>query len=256
MITAWFQDMMHGVKLKTIYVVGQPIGEDLAACAVELCEYFIPFYGSTECIMANALVTQTPSDFHQYSCGKTMPGVEVKVVGENGVTAGINILGEIYVRHPNMFKGYYNDLEKTAAVMTDDGWLKMDDIGRMDEDGVLYVEGRKSNMILSGGMNVSPTILEASMKTCAGIENVVVVPVSDPVRYRAICACVIIKTGYDVTEEQIRNFCRTIHNDKPGLFTVLPEFYMMMDKFPETNSGKTSRKELTLMAEKMFACKK
>ena len=102
-------------------------------------------------------------------------------------------------------------------------------------------------------MNISPEILVAIMKTCSGIEDVVAVPVS--VYYQVICACVIIKSESVLTETEIRKFCEPIHNDKLRLFTLLPIFFLLLDQFPETNTGKTSRKELTQIAEKKIANK-
>ncbi|WAR14334.1 CBACL-like protein [Mya arenaria] len=112
-----------------------------------------------------------------------------------------------------------------------------------------------SNMINSGGIAVMPDILETAIKGCPGIDNVVIVPVSDQVYYQAICACVILKPDARTAENDIRQFCVTHHNDKPGLFTELPKFYMFFDALPETCTGKTSRMDLQALAEKKFGYK-
>ena len=117
-------------------------------------------------------------------------------------------------------------------------------MGWMTENGDIHVEGRRSNMILSGGMNVAPEILETVLNTCTGVANAIIVPVSDPVYYQVMCACIRRGRDSSVTEETLTEFCKTVHNDKPSLFTVLPKFYMFLESFPETSTGKTSRKEL------------
>ena len=122
----------------------------------------------------------------------------------------------------------------------------------MLEDGSLIVEGRKSNMIISGGMNVAPEILEKLLNSCPGVESCVIVPVPDDVMYQVICACVKVVPGSDVDEATVRKFCEAAHSDKLGLFTVLPKYYIFMDSFPETNTGKVSRKQLADIAEKTF----
>ena len=161
---------------------------------------------------------------------------------ENAEIVPVDRRGEIYIRSDYMFTGYFNDPEKTRNVLSEDGWYKTDDIGRMTENGQFFVEGRKSNMIISGGFNVAPEILENVMKTFPGIDSVVIVPVPDDVYYQVLCACIVKKSDCEVTEEDIRKYCSEYHADKPGLFTVLPKYYMFFDTIPEKKSGKTYRK--------------
>ncbi|XP_045179876.2 3-[(3aS,4S,7aS)-7a-methyl-1,5-dioxo-octahydro-1H-inden-4-yl]propanoyl:CoA ligase-like [Mercenaria mercenaria] len=244
--------------VEAILTAGQPLTNRLAACVGKACKYLLCFYGGTEiCGVTEAKITD-PDDFVEFGCGRVLkyPGLEVKIVDENGEIVPVNHRGEIYVRSEIMFKEYFNDPEKTKAVKTPDGWYKTDDIGWMTEHGQFFVEGRKSNMIISGGFNVAPEILENVMKTFPGIDSVVIVPVPDDVYYQVLCACVIRKPGFTVTETDVQTYCREYHADKPGLFTVLPKFYMFFEKFPETRSGKTHRKELERIALERFGPKK
>ncbi|XP_045179882.2 3-[(3aS,4S,7aS)-7a-methyl-1,5-dioxo-octahydro-1H-inden-4-yl]propanoyl:CoA ligase-like [Mercenaria mercenaria] len=240
--------------VEAIVTAGQPLTNRLAACVGKACKCLLCFYGGSECgIVSEAKITD-PNDFVEFGCGKVVkyPGLEVKIVDENGEIVPVNQRGEIYVRSKITFKEYFNDPEKTIAVKTPDGWYKTDDIGRMTEHGQFFVEGRKSNMIISGGFNVAPEILENVMKTFTGIDLVVIVPVPDDIYYQVLCACVIRKPGFAVTESDVQKYCREYHTDKPGLFTVLPKFYMFFEKFPETKSGKTHRKELERLALERF----
>lgn len=172
----------------------------------------------------------------------------MKIVDEKEEIVCVREKGEIYVKIDCLFKSYYNDPEKTRACFTDDGWYRTDDAGFMTEDGLFFCIGRKSEMILSGGFNVAPAILEHVLESCDGVARAVCVPVSHEVLYQVICACVILENGSDLTEEKLRAYCDEIHNDTPRMFTVLPTFYLFMNDFPQTHTGKTSRKELSRIA--------
>ena len=228
--------------------------QSLASCVGKCCKHLICFYGATEFICLAKAFVSDPEFFTEYSCGKPIqyPGLEIKIVDDDDKVVPVNSRGEIYCRSPIMFKEYFNDPEKTKSVKSDDGWFRTDDIGRITERGELFVEGRKSNMILSGGFNVAPEILEQVMKNFSGVESIVVVPVPDEIYYQVLCACIVRKAGSDVTEDELRKICSNYHADKPGLFTVLPKFYLFFDKFPETSTGKLNRKELERIAIQKF----
>lgn len=233
---------------------GQPITIGIATALGKLAPCLSPTYAATEFIIACSAKTTDRTNFQEYSCGNILniSGLEVKIVDENSDVVPVYTRGEIYIRSPTLFKEYYNDPEKTTCAMAVGGWFKTDDIGLMTNRAEIFVYGRKSYMIISGGMNVAPESLEHAIKSFPGVAMVVIVPVSDEVNYQVVCACVIRQTGSNVTEEEMRVRCEEIHNDKPGMFTVLPRYYMFLNNFPETASGKTSRRELTKMAENCF----
>lgn len=212
-------------------------------------------YGGTEFLFIISDSIREKDKFGDFYTGKitSISGLEIQIVDENACIVPVNCKGEIYVRSPTLFKEYYNDPERTSKVMTSDGWYKTDDIGMMTPDGHFYVYGRKSSVIISGGMNVTPEIIEQSIRTCPDVAQVIVVPVPDDVYYQVLCACVLRKTGSKLTEDQLRAYCSEMHNDKPGLFTVLPKYYLFLETFPETSTGKNSRLELTTMAAKLFS---
>lgn len=165
----------------------------------------------------------------------------------------VDTRGELLVKDPGMFKGYFNDPEKTAAAFTTDGWFKTDDIGRITKTGEVFVEGRKSNVIISGGLKVIPELLEDVLLSCPGIVNALVVPVPDAVKYQVLCACVAVEKGRDVTESDVRTFCESFHTDKAELFTVLPKFYLFLDQIPLLRTGKFDRKTVESIARQKFA---
>ena len=232
---------------------GQPITKAFSRCIGKLCKTLICAYGRTEYTPSSILAVDDPENFPEYTIGHPFEGVEMKIVDENEVTLPVGKSGEIYVRTEGLFKEYYNNPELTMAARAGDEWSRTDDIGFMREDGLFYFEGRKSDMIISGGMNVSPCILEAAIQTCPGVSQAVCVPIPHPVLYQVVCACVILNNGSDIAEADLHAHCKKIHNDKRGIFTVLPKYYLFMESFPETYTGKVSRKKLSKIANDLLS---
>ena len=235
--------------MHTIYTGAQPIAKHVAVCIDKgIAKTLSVSYVSSETNTNTYNQVNRSKDFTEYACGVPFPGVEVKIIGDDGDIVSPYTRGEIYIRSGGMFKGYFNDPEKTNAAMLKDGWYKTDDLGFLTDEGLLYVEGRKSDMILSGGLNVAPAILENVLKNCLGVLNAMVVPIPHATLYQVICACFIAKPGSDVDEEELREYCEGVYSDKPRLFTVLPKYYLKFKSFPEISTGKPARKVLTAMA--------
>ena len=223
-----------------------------ARCVEKLCKTFSVIYGSSEFLIATQIQVHRADDYQEFAMGYALPSVNLKIVNDNGEIVPTGETGELYVQVDSMFKCYYNDPEKTKACFNDDGWYRTDDICYVKNDGLFFCVGRKSEMILSGGFNVAPAILEQTIQRCQGIARAVCVPVQHNILYQVVCACVILEDGSALTEEGLRAYCDGIHNDKPGLFTVLPAYYMFMKEFPLTSTGKTSRRQLTRIASEKF----
>lgn len=241
----------------TLRTGGAPISRRSASCVGKLCRKLLCVYAATEMCWACGIETSDPQDFKEFSVGRPFPGVEVKVLKENGERAPVNERGEIYIKSEGLFKEYLNDPEKTKAALSDDGWYRTDDVGYLSEDGLLYCEGRKSDVIITGeySMNVYPSILESLLQSYPGVARVICVPVPHDYMYQVICACVMLEDGWDVTEDQIRKYCEEIHNDKPRSFTVVPTYYLFLKQFPQTSTGKVSREAVTKLAVLTFLAK-
>ena len=225
---------------------GQPVSKKFAECIGKLSYMFLCSYGSTEMLFCSSLAFNDPSQFQDHCIGYPKRNVEMKIVNETGGAVPANTRGEIYVRSPWLFKGYYNDIEKTRACLTVDGWYKTDDIGYVTEDGLFFCIGRKSEMIISGARNVDPAVLESLLSKFPGVARVVCVPVPDKRMYQVICACIVVNEGSAVTEQMLRDYCEQIHIDKSGESAVFPTYYLFMDDktIPETHTGKVDRKQL------------
>ena len=223
---------------------GQPITKAVASCVGKLCKFLVYSYGSTEFQLASIAVVTDPDKVKESSAGKLCPRVEMKIIDDNGEIVPVKTRGEICIRSGSLFKGYYNDPEKTQASMTSDGWFLTDDMGYMTEDGELFCEGRKSDIIISGGLKVVPSLLESIIEQYSGVAQAVCIPIPDSVKFQVICACVVLENGSDVKEEQLKSYCESVHNDKTRVFTVLPTYFMFMHKLPQTHTGKTDRNKL------------
>ncbi len=133
-------------------------------------------YGLTE--TSPVLTATRPGEIKEGSSGKTIRSVEVKIAGD----------GEIWAKGPNIMKGYYNKPDATKEVLTDDGWFKTGDVGRIDEEGFLYITDRKKDIFkLSTGKYVSPQHVENTLLSSALIEQVVVLGAS-----RKFCSALIV----------------------------------------------------------------
>ncbi len=115
-------------------------------------------YGLTE--TAPVVTSATGTDAPTGSIGPVLAGIEMRLVDADGTDALVGDSGEIWVRGPNVFKGYWNDPEATAAALTPDGWLRTGDIGVVDDDGFVFLVDRVKDLIIVSGFNVYPAEVE------------------------------------------------------------------------------------------------
>lgn len=135
--------------------------------------------------------------------GLPLPGTKVRVVGENGKICGVNEIGGVEVKGPNIFKGYWRMPEKTKEEFTSDGWFKTGDMGRWGgetssgpvPDKYLCIVGRSKDLIISGGYNVYPKEIESFIDDMPGVEESAVIGVPHPDFGEAVVAVVVQKTG-------------------------------------------------------------
>jgi long-chain acyl-CoA synthetase len=138
--------------------------------------------------------------------GKALPGWEIKAVDDNGNELPTNQPGEIIVRGPIM-EGYYNNPQATNETIKD-GWLHTGDIGRIDEDGYLFLSGRKKNIIILKGQNIYPSDVEEVLCAHPKVAGAIVVGIPDRLRGEIVGAAIRLKEGEVATEQEIRQFCQ------------------------------------------------
>jgi long-chain acyl-CoA synthetase len=234
-------------SLRRINYGASPIAPDLLRRAIKTfgCG-FAQGYGLTE---AAPLLTVLMPEDHEVtdersarrlaSCGKAVPGVEVRVVDGDGrdVTAGE--VGEIIARGPNIMAGYWKRPADTEAALID-GWLYTGDLATVDEDGYIYLVDRKKDMIVTGGENVYSTEVEAAIYAHPSIKEAAVIPVPDPDWGEAVHACVTLREGKSLAPEELIEFCR----DHLAAYKVPRSVEVIEGELPKGGTGKILKKQL------------
>ena len=175
-----------------------------------------------------------PLDVRVNTVGRALPGVECKVVDpETGEDLPDNVDGEFVARGYNIMKGYYKMPAATAAAIDEDGWLHTGDLVRRDENGNFKVTGRIKDMIIRGGENIYPKEIEDFIYTHPQVKDVQVIGVPDKQYGEEIMACVILKDGEELSEEELRKFI-TDHIAKHKT----PRYIRFIDSFPMNAAGK------------------
>jgi len=163
-------------------------------------------YGLTE-TSPTATWSQGPVKPKAGSCGKAIWGCQIKIVDDAGNTQPPGKEGEVLIRGVNVMKGYYKQPEATAQVLKD-GWFYSGDIGKLDEEGYLYIVGRKKDMILRGGFNIYPREIEELLYEHPAVAEAAVVGVKHEELGEEIKAVVYLKPGSKATEEEIQAYCK------------------------------------------------
>ncbi|MFA1820619.1 long-chain-fatty-acid--CoA ligase [Virgibacillus oceani] len=173
------------------------------------------------------------------SIGLPWPDTDAKIYNmESDEEAVIGEVGEIIVKGPQVMKGYWNNKEETTNVLKD-GWFFTGDLGYMDEEGYFYVVDRKKDMIIAGGFNIYPREVEEVLYEHEAIAEAVVAGIPDPYRGETVKAYVVLKDGYNITEDELNDFCR----ENLAAFKV-PRSYEFKDELPKTAVGKILRRQL------------
>ena len=170
--------------------------------------------------------------------GKPFETVDAKIVNENGEELPANGVGEILLRSPKVMKGYWKKPEATRATIRD-GWLYTGDIGKLDEEGFLYILDRKKDMINRGGEKVYSLEVENVISTYDKVLEVSVVSVPDKIMGEAVKAAVVLMPGQQSTEEEIRSHCSAHLADYK-----VPKYVEFMEALPRNPAGKVVKNDL------------
>lgn len=181
-----------------------------------------------------------PHEFRRRSVGRAITGVEQIIVDiESGNPLGPNRDGEVRMRGPNVMQGYFNRPEETAKVFDQQGYFRTGDIGRLDDEGHLYITGRLKEMLIIGGENVFPREIEEVLNAHPAIKDSGVVGKADPVRGELPVAFVELKEGQSLDERSVRAFCR----ERLAGYKV-PDEIKVLEALPRNPTGKVMRREL------------
>lgn len=195
-------------------------------------------FGQTEASPGCTMTTTSDSiDKRVNTVGRAFPGVECKIIDpESGEELPINTPGEFCARGYNIMKGYYKMPEATAQAIDKDGWLHTGDLCTVDEDGYYKVVGRIKDMIIRGGENIYPKEIEECLYTCDKVSDVQVIGVPSEAYGEEVMACVILKEGEEMTEEEIKEFVGA----RMAKHKV-PRYVRFVDSFPTNAAGKIQK---------------
>ncbi len=200
-------------------------------------------YGLTETSPLITLTEPHAADEKMASIGRAVPGIEVKIVGDDGREAPEGEAGEIVTRGPHVMKGYFRRVQATAERIRG-GWFHTGDIGRKDADGYYYHLGRKDDMIITGGLNVYPAEVENMLAEHPAVAEAIVFPIADPKRGHVIGAAVIPRPGQKPAEKELLAFLRS----NLASFKV-PQKIAIRQALPRNATGKVIRDAKTLLGE-------
>jgi long-chain acyl-CoA synthetase len=218
-----------GARLRLCVAGGAPLRADVLheferrfGCAI------LEGYGLTETSPVASF--NRPGRRKAGSIGTPVDGVQMRIAD-----------GEILIRGDNVMKGYWRRPAETAAVLSPDGWLRTGDLGHVDADGVFFVDGRATDLIIRDGHNIYPAEIETVLCRHPGVRAAAVVGVPDPIRGEEVLACVALSGRAQVTEAQLVDYlgAHLARHKQPGhLWTV--------DALPVGPTGKVAKSAIVL----------
>ena len=195
------------------------------------------FYGATE---AGVVTSLRPEEqrLKTRCVGRPLPDMEVRVQSEDGSPTPIGEVGSLFMRGPTLFDGYFQAPEKTAEAFCGD-WCTLGDLGRMDDEGYVYIVDRAKDVIKSGGVNIFPAEIEEVLALHPAVLEVAVIGVPDARWGEAVHAVVVPRLGKDATAAELMAFCRAELADYK-----VPKSIEFRDELPRSPAGKVLKREL------------
>lgn len=198
---------------------------------------FYELYGLTEGFMT--ILDKTEFTLKSGSVGAPPQFMDIKIVDSDGKELPQGEIGEIIGRSPLLMTEYYKNPAQTAEAIQD-GWLYTGDLGYLDEDGYLFLTGRKKDLIISGGVNVYPIDIEEIIATHSGVQDVSVFGIPHPEWGETPVAAVILKPNQEISSTQIKAFA----NERLGARYQKVYDVVLVEEFPKNVAGKTLKREL------------
>ena len=198
---------------------------------------FVQIYGMIEhlCVTVQGMAEQRRKIG---TVGRPMIGAELRILGADGIPSDGGEQGEVVARSPTLFAGYWRDPETTAQVVKD-GWMRTGDIGYFDDDGFLVLSGRLKEVIKSGGVTIIPNEVEGALLAHDAVNEAAVVGIPDDQWGEAVHAFVVLHSGMEATEADLRAFCRA---RLAGYKT--PKAVHFVEDLPRTGIGKVARRQV------------
>lgn len=196
-------------------------------------------YGMTETSPGATSLSPTMTRLKQGSVGLPHFFTEVRIADENGAMVSRGTIGEIEISGPNVFAGYLNLPEPTAAAFSADGWFRSGDMGYLDADGYLFISDRLKDMIISGGENIYPAEIENLISDIDGVTGVAVIGVADAQWGEVPWAVLTVQAPASISLDEVRT-----HLDGRIARFKIPKNVVVVDELPRTASGKVRKADL------------
>ncbi len=200
--------------------------------------WFSRGYGLTETVSGDTFLAKDTPREKWVSDGKCVPMMRMRIVDDEGRDVPPRTLGEILLKGPKVFKGYWKD-EKATADAIRNGWFHTGDIGYLDEDGYLYIEDRKKDMIISGGENIASAEIERVIYGMPQVLEAAVIAIPHPKWFEVPKAFVVLKPGQKLTEQEVIARCQ-----KELAKYKVPKEVEFIATLPRNPSGKVLKREL------------
>jgi long-chain acyl-CoA synthetase len=229
-------------SVKTVAYGGAPAPPDLVRRIKQLFPSGNPSngYGLTETSSVTTMNAGADYVAKPDSVGPPVPVCDVKVMGEDGQPVPTGEVGELWIKGPNVVRGYWNNPEATAASFTD-GWLHSGDVARLDDEGFVYIVDRAKDMVIRGGENVYCVEVEAALYEHPGVADAAVIGIPHDVLGEEVGAVVQRRPGADaVTEDDLRAFVA----ERLAGFKVPVRVWFRDEPLPRNPAGKILKRDL------------
>lgn len=239
-------------RFESLRYVTQAGGAMAPSMQKEVAETFSParlyvMYGATEAAPRLTFVEPEQLPRKWGSIGKAVPNVEVIVAGPGGESLGPGVVGEVAARGSNIMMGYWQDPEGTAEVLRQ-GWYYTGDLGKLDEDGYIFLEGRAKDIIKAGGNRVGAKEIEETLMELPEVLETAVVGVPDPILGEAILALAVPRGASEGLEEKLR-----LHSKSRLPPYKQPKWFEIRSTLPKNESGKILKQVLRTEAAARYS---
>src|ERR1700761_9175130 len=239
-------------SLELLAYGGSPIAPSLVRDVRRLMPKtkLLQVYGLSEAGFLPGLTDAEHTEDRLTSCGRTCPGIDLRVVKANGSQVATGELGNLIARGPGIMRGYWHDIEEdlprdeasvdeTAEALRG-GFFHTGDIGRQDKDSFFYIVDRAKEMIVSGGENVYSGEVEAAIYEIPQVKEVAVFGIPDEKWGELVAAAVVLRPGSNLSAEQLKQFCKT----RIASYKVPRHIEFMTEELPKSGSGKILKRVL------------